>query len=151
MEATPLIERYAGTRLFSYPVILSVLFDDEGFVRGLRAVSDDRVPDRTRQLAFSLANTLHSFLGAEGWVCVDIPVEEGEQPMAGRLVKRDCWKQLDEGTVGLTQSRLLLRPGQTLLDPADNRVRTGYFYSVGRFELYDSTVGVVLPGDGVRD
>jgi hypothetical protein len=151
MEATPLIERYAGTRLFTYPVILSALFDDEGIVRGLRAVSDDRVPDRTRQLAYSLANTLHSFLGAEDWTCVDIPAGEGEEPMAGRLIKQDCWKQLDDGRLALTHSRLLLRPGQTLLDPADNRVRTGYFNSVGRLELYDPAVGVAPPGDGVRD
>ena len=120
--------------------MISVLIDADGIVRGLRAVTDDRVPDRTRQLAYTLASTARSHLGGDSWTCNDLPPAEGEEEFGGRLVKEDCWKVPEEGGTFVTEARLLRRPGQTLFDPADNRVRQGYFVSTGRFELFDDTV-----------
>ena len=140
LEAEPLIERYQGTRIFNYPVLISVLIDSDGIVRGLRAVTDDRVPDRTRQLAYTLAASARSYFGGEGWTCSDLPPAEGEEEFGGRLVKEDCWKVPVGGGTIVTEARLLRRPGQTLFDPADNRVRQGYFVSTGRFEVFDETI-----------
>lgn len=137
MGAAPLIEQFEGTKVFNHPVVLSILVDDDGIVRGLRAVTDDRVPDRVRQLAYTLASAARSYLGSEGWTCEDIPAAEGEQPMTGRLVKQDCTKVDDDGRLMRTEARLLRRPGQTLFDPANNQVRTGYFTSTGRLEIFD--------------
>ncbi|MHA1560350.1 MAG: hypothetical protein ACTSWI_06745 [Alphaproteobacteria bacterium] len=139
-DVAPLAERYAGTRVASFNVIVSVLVDDEGIVRGLRAVTDNRASTTRRGLAYSLANAVQSLLGGEGWGCVDRPVAEGEEPFGGKLIKEDCVKTDEHGSTFLTQSRLLRKPGQTYLDPNTRQVRTGYFESIGRVEIYDATI-----------
>lgn len=136
MGAAPLIEQFEGTKIFNHPVVLSILVDEDGVVRAMRAVTDDRVPDRVRQLAYTLPGAARSYLGSDGWVCEEIPPAEGEQPMTGRLVKEDCTKTGEDGTRMQTEARLLRRPGQTLFDPANNQVRTGYFTSTGRLEIF---------------
>lgn len=145
MEFAPIVERYAGTKLFTFDVLISVLIDDEGIVRGLRAVTDDRVSDRARQLAFTLEASAQAYLGRTGWTCVDLPAREGEEPQGNQFIKRDCLKQAEDGRSFLTQARLLRRPGQTLFDPANNQVRQGYFESTGRLEIYDASIVVTLP------
>jgi len=139
-DVAAIAERYRGTRVGSFDVVVSVLVDDEGIVRGLRAVTDDRASTSRRGLAYYFANAMHSALGSEGWTCVDRPVAEGEEPFGGRLVKQDCVKTDELGSTFLTQSRLLRKPGQTYLDPATREVRTGYFESIGRAEIYDVTI-----------
>lgn len=145
MQAQALVDRVAGTRLFTFHAVLSVLIDDDGIVRGLRALTDNRVADRQRQLAFTLPLVARSRFGDDGWVCVDRPAAVGETPMAGRFVKQDCGKRAADGSTILTSARMLLREGQSLRDPANNQVRQGYFESTGRLEIFDPTVAVPLP------
>lgn len=148
MEYAPIVERYAGTKLFTYDVVISALFDDDGILRGLRAVTDDRVSDRARQLAYTLENSAHAYLGRDGWDCIDLPPREGEEPQGNQFIKRDCLKHAEDGRTYLTQARLLRRPGQSLFDPANNQVRQGYFESVGRLEIYDPAMSIALPEVG---
>lgn len=134
-------ERYNGTRVFSFPAIVSVLIDDEGIVRGQRVVTDNRVSTSRRGLAYALADAVQTRFGSEeGWQCVDLPPAEGEEPFGTQFIKQDCRKTTEEGLTVLTSSRLLRKPGQTYLDPITNEVRTGYFESIGRAEIYDETV-----------
>lgn len=136
-----IVDRFAGTRVFSFPVIISVLIDDDGIVRGKRVVTDNRASTTQRGLAYALADAVRTRFGSEdGWDCIDIPPGEGEEPFGNRLVKQDCSKITEDGFVVLTTSRLLRKPGQTYLDPITNQVRTGYFESIGRADIYDATV-----------
>lgn len=158
MEFDPIVERTQGTRLLTYEVVLSVLIDDTGVVRGIRAVTDNRVSIARRQLAYSMPGGVRTYLGPTDWECVDVPPEEGEEPLGAFLIKEDCTKTFEDGRVAFTQARLLRKPGQTLVDPANAQIRVGYFESIGRLEVYDSALfggpGVVVaetPADNIAD
>ncbi|MCW5697673.1 MAG: pentapeptide repeat-containing protein [Bauldia sp.] len=129
-------ELFQGTKIGNFPILGSVLIDDSGIVRGIRAVTDDRVSDRTRRAAVSMADFLRSVYGGGGWSCVDLPVGEGETPVGGALVKQDCTKLTEDGLLITTQARLLRRPGQTLINPVDGLPRAGYWESTSRVEIY---------------
>ncbi len=125
-----------GTKIGDFPIIASALFDDAGILRGVRAVTDDRVDTHTRSRAFGFAEVVQALFGAIDWTCVDIPPAEGETPVGNQLVKQDCSKVTDDGRLIATQSRLLRRPGQTLVDPANGLLRPDLFISTARMEIY---------------
>ena len=138
-----------GTKIGNFPILASALFDAAGILRGIRAVTDDRVSDRTRRSAYSLPVFLHAIYGADGWECLDMPAAEGETPVGNSLIKQDCRKLSDDGLMLTTQSRLLRRPGQTQIDPANGLVRAGYYESTARMEIYaaDASGNPIHGGD----
>lgn len=137
-----------GTRLGNFPIVLAGLFDDAGTLRGIRIVTDDRVPSGTRQLAYSMANYIQSYFGSEAWDCADIPAASGETAVGNLLIKRDCSKTIGDEFVVTTSSRLLRRPGQSVVDPANGQLREGYFESTARIEVFgvDSQGQVIVGG-----
>ncbi|MGD9739165.1 MAG: pentapeptide repeat-containing protein [Bauldia sp.] len=131
-------ELFAGTKIGNFQIIAAALFDRAGILRGIRAVTDDRMPDRERRFAYSMAVFVQSLYGAGSWECTDLPVAEGETPVGNSLVKQDCRKLTDDGLVVTTRARLLRRPGQTLFDPATNQIRVGYYESTARMEVFQA-------------
>ncbi|MCW5695113.1 MAG: pentapeptide repeat-containing protein [Bauldia sp.] len=131
-------EALLGTRLGSFHILVSALFDDAGILRGIRAVTDDRVSDRARRSSYGMAEFVRAIYGSAGWTCIDIPPEEGEQPLGNLLVKQDCRKLTDDGRVITTRSRLLQRAGQTVIDPANGQLRAGLFISTAAMEIYQA-------------
>lgn len=129
---------FEGTKIGNYQILASVLVDDAGIVRGVRAVTDDRVSDRARRGAFGMTGFVHSLYGTSGWDCVDLPVNEGETPVGNSLVKEDCTKLTDDGFIMTTRARLFRRPGQSLINPANGLIRVGYYESTGRFEIFEA-------------
>ncbi len=127
-----------GTNIGDFPIVASALFDDAGILRGVRAVTDDRANDHKRSRAFGFAEVVQSLYGSDNWNCVDIPPEEGETPVGNRLIKQDCSKLTDDHLLITTQSRLLHRPGQTLIDPANGMLRPGLYISTGRIDIYQA-------------
>ena len=89
------IERYSGTRVYDYPVVLSALFDGDGTLRSPRIVSDPRDTTRSRDEAYTLRNFLTARFGRDGWTCTDLPADEGEEPVVRTFIKQDCRKTLD--------------------------------------------------------
>ena len=83
-------ETIGGTKVSAYPALISALFDDEGILRGLRAVTDNRAELRERTNSFQMAEAVRIRYGTDGWTCVDIPAAKGEEPIATQLVKQDC-------------------------------------------------------------
>ena len=151
-ERDPLrAEFFQGTKIGNFPIIASGLFDNNGILRGIRAVTDDRVSDRTRRFAYSMPIFARAVFGGGEWDCVDLPVNEGETPVGNNLVKEDCHTVSEAGFVMSTEARLLRRPGQTLIDPANGLVRAGYYESTGRFEMYaaDADGNPIYGGDSV--
>lgn len=146
-------ELYQGTKIGNFPIIASALIDDAGIVRGIRAATDDRVPDRTRRNAYSMPIFLRAIYGTDGWVCTDLPVGEGETEVGNSLIKEDCLKVTDDGLVITTEARLLRRPGQTQIDPVDGLVRAGYYISTSRMEIYeaDETGAPIYGGDATGE
>ena len=78
---TDLADQYGGTPVSVYSVILSVLFDDSGFVRGIRAVTDPRVGLAERTNSHFMAGDIHiRFLQeiAQPFHVLSIGVADGE-------------------------------------------------------------------------
>src|SRR5262249_6416594 len=128
--------RKIGTRVAGHPVILSVLFDDGGILRGIRFVTDPRAAPNERRMAYLLRAAAINRYGAEGWTCVDQPAAAGETPVGGILIKQQCRKTTAERaiTVGTHCGR---KPGQSEPDPATGEYRAGQYESWTRFELLD--------------
>lgn len=126
-------ERYAGTTVYNFPVVLSVLVDDGGRVRGLRIVSDPRERGANRERAYQLANFINGRFGQDGWACTDQPPQEGETPVFGVLVKRHCEKTAQY--VLTLDIRHLRKPGQAAIDPVTGHATQGQFESETRFEM----------------
>ena len=117
-----------------FPIIVSVLIDPDGIVRGIRIVSDPR-DGEDRDEAYLLRNFLNARFGREGWECEDVPPGKGETPVAGIFIKQRCRKQIDEKTTAFLSTRHLRKPGQTRLDPQSGKETRGQFESAVRFEL----------------
>ena len=70
-----------GTRVAGHPVILSVLFDDAGVLRGLRFITDPRASPVERRMAHLLRLAIINHYDPAGWDCKDLPPDPGETPV----------------------------------------------------------------------
>jgi hypothetical protein len=125
-----------GTRVAGHPVILSVLFNDNGLVQGIRIVTDPRAPLQQRRMGQLLRLRVTAHYGADGWTCVNLPADPGETPVGNIFVKQRCEKLEPERRL-VMQARLLHKPGQTDLDPVTKEYRPGQFESSTRLEIWD--------------
>jgi hypothetical protein len=129
------IERYSGTKVYDFPVVLSALFDDGGTLAGLRIVSDPRDNTRSRDEAYALRNFLSARFGREGWSCNDLPASEGEEPVEGTFIKQDCRKTVDGPALAVMQTRYFRKKGQHRFDPYSKKETKGEFESTVHFDL----------------
>jgi hypothetical protein len=125
-----------GTRVAGHPVILSVLFDGGGVLRGLRFVSDPRGDPGARRMAHLLRIAIINRYDPAGWTCTDIPPAAGETPVGGIILKQKCEKVTPERALSV-EARFLRKPGQSDVDPATGDYTIGQFESWTRFELLD--------------
>lgn len=127
---------YEYTSAYEIPIIASALFDANGFLAGIRIVTDARVPVEKREKGAALATYLRIRYGDNGWACVDLPRLDGEQPYAGQYLKRLC-KNADAaaGYAFTLEAHYYRKPGQRAIDPITNQPTEGQFESTTRFEL----------------
>jgi hypothetical protein len=128
------IEKYSGTKVYDFPVVLSARLDETGVLAGLRIVSDPRDTSRDRDEAYLLRNFLTTRFGREGWDCVDLPLAEGETPVARTAIKQRCRKTV-AGAVADIETHFFRKKGQSQFDPQSGRTTEGQFESLVRFEL----------------
>lgn len=127
---------YENTSVYSRPVIATALFDGDGFLRGLRIVTDPRVPLRIREQAYTLGGFLQARTDGD-WQCQNLEPREGETPFQGKFVKRVCRLHDSARNADLSiETHLYRRPGQLAINPADNQPTTGYFESMTRSEEF---------------
>lgn len=138
-------ETNGGNRVSAYPALTSALFDDHGILRGLRAVTDDRIDLRERANSFLMAEAVRIRYGADDWSCVDLPAANGEEPIATEFVKQDCNKTA-EGMLIHTEARLLRRAGETGIDRDTGRLVQGQFESSARIEIRQAGAKVDAAG-----
>jgi hypothetical protein len=126
-----------GTRVAGHPVILSVLFDKDGVLRGIRMVSDPRGSIMERRMAHMLRLAIINRYDPDGWTCTDLPPAAGETPVGGGVfIKQRCEKHTVERNL-FVETHFLRKPGQNEVDPATGEATTGQFESWTRFELMD--------------
>ena len=129
------IERYSGTKVYDFPVVLSARFDQAGVLQGLRIVSDPRDTTRSRDEAYTLRNFLTTRFGRDRWSCTDLPPGDGEEPVEGTFIKQDCRKSLDGPALAMLQTRYFRKKGQYRFDPHSSKETKGEFESTVHFEL----------------
>jgi hypothetical protein len=127
-----------GTSVFAHPVIVSVLVDGGGIVRGIRIVTDDRVSDRTRRTAVTLARNFKARFGTWNLACEDIPPRPGENPVGRQFEHQFCRAEGEGGTQLAIESYYLRKRGQEALNRETRQVNSGYFSSGARMELVES-------------
>jgi hypothetical protein len=125
-----------GTRVAGHPIILSVLFDDDGVLRGLRFVTDPRASLPERRMAHLLRLAIINHYDPSGWSCTDLPAEPGETPVGGVFIKQRCVKVTPERHMTV-EAHFLRKPGESDVDPATGDYTSGQFESWTRFELMD--------------
>ena len=127
---------YEYTSEYEIPVIATGLFDEHGFLTGIRMVNDPRAPIDLRERGTDLAGFLTARFGDEGWACIDLTRLEGERPYRGHYKKRRCEKKLaDAAVLAVIETHNYRRPGQHVLHPLTRRPTVGLFVSSTRFEL----------------
>jgi hypothetical protein len=128
-----------GTRVAGHPVLLSVLFDTDGVLRGIRMVSDPRGSPMERRMAHMLRLAIINRYEPEGWNCTDFPPAPGETPVGGGVfVKQRCEKAMPGKTLTV-EARFLRKPGQAGVDSNTGEATQGQFESWTRFEIMDPT------------
>lgn len=128
------IQKYSGTKIFDFPVVLSARFDERGVLAGIRIVSDPRDTSRDREEHYLLRNFLTARYGREGWDCVDLPATDGETPVFRTFIKQHCRKTI-EGAIADLQTNFFRKKGQAEIDARSGRPTEGQFESLVRFEL----------------
>jgi hypothetical protein len=140
LEDRARIRMYAGTTLYEFPIVASLLFDDAGHVRGMRIVTDPRQQaSRDRAEFWELANFLRQKYADDSWKCRNLPPDEGESPIGDRFVKTRCEKSMP-GMQLILEQRLLQKKGQRFVDPQSGKPQPQAFDSETRFEMYDAAV-----------
>jgi hypothetical protein len=125
-----------GTRVAGHPVILTVLFDGGGILRGLRFVSDPRGDPGARRMAHLLRIAIINRYEPSAWNCADFPAAPGETSVGGIFLKQRCEKTTPERHL-MVEARFLRKPGQSDIDAATGDYTSGQFESWTRFELTD--------------
>jgi hypothetical protein len=128
--------RRIGTRVAGHPVILSVLFDPAGILRGIRFVTDPRAAPNERRMAHLLRMAAINRYGSVGWTCIDQPPAAGETAVGGIFIKQQCRKATPERDLTV-EAHFLRKPGQSETDPATGEYRPGQYESWTRVELFD--------------
>src|SRR5258708_231099 len=132
------IEKYSGTKVYDFPVVLSARFDDSGMLAGLRIVSDPRDKSRDRDEAYFLRNFLTARYGRDGWDCVDLPLAEGETPVGRTFIKQRCRKSVAGMAVAAIETHFFRKKGPKQVDPPSGTPTHGPFETLARFEVTPS-------------
>jgi uncharacterized protein YjbI with pentapeptide repeats len=133
-RATPLIQTYEGTKMFTVSVIVSGLFDNDGFLVGLRAVTDTRVSNEERLRSISLRNFIMSRYDIDAWACEDLPRLEGETPFGSTFLKQRCTQSTETLDLAV-EAHLYRKEGQFGINE-NNVAAAGLFESSVRFEMF---------------
>lgn len=148
LDIKPEIRMYAGTTIFEFPIVASILFDNDGKVRGERAVTDPRQQvARKRDEFWELGTFLRQRFGDAGWKCVNLPPAGGENPVGGIFIKSNCEKTIGSARL-IVEQRFLEKKGQEAIDPVTGKPNLQAFESSTRFEEYDASLPP--PADGPK-
>ena len=127
-----------GTSIYAHPIVQSALVDEQGIVRGIRIVTDDRAELRDRRLAVTLSKNLKGRYKDWKQSCADVPPADGENPVGNQFTHEVCSATSpdDQYSLGM-EATFLRKKGQEALSRETQKVNRGYFESRTRFELVE--------------
>lgn len=117
---------FGGTMVFSHPVVVSALFTDDGFVTGLRIVTDPRTDTETRRRSVAMLSFFLSLYADAAFQCESLPPTADETAAGPRFIKERCRAET---------------PGRTLVAWGN------YYRKAGQF-AFDPRVQGVVPLEG---
>lgn len=128
-----------GTSIYAHPVIVSVLVDDGGIVRGIRIVTDDRVSNYDRRTSVTLARNLQARFNGLNPECTDIPPKPGQNPVGRNFIHEVCLAtDAAQGVNIRIEAYLLRKRGQEALNRETQQANRGYFSSGTWFEMVEA-------------
>ena len=132
--------RFQGTKVMAYPSILSLLFNDDGIVKGVRIMTDPRATLFERKKAVLLKKHLFGMWGKTPWDCKDVPKLEGETSVSEKqkFIKDICIKYQEDKYI-ILQSRYYRKKGQTGFNPEGGQTLT-YFESWTKLEVFSNDI-----------
>lgn len=104
-------EKWEGTQLAGHPVLLSVLLDDDGTVRGIRALTDPDARLYLKKKAFLLGIRVKGRYGREDWACRANAPAGDREPVGGMFIDEVCEKDY-RGRRLVLHTELYRAPGQ---------------------------------------
>lgn len=125
-----------GTSIYAHPVVISVLVDDGGIVRGIRVVTDERASLRERRVAVTLGRNLRERYSRWDLQCEDIPLRPGENPVGNQFEHELCTGHSQNRNVRI-ESSYLRKKGQEAINLETQQVNAGYFQSQTRLEVVE--------------
>ena len=125
-----------GTSVFAHPVVVSVLADATGIVRGIRIMTDATAGLQDRRRAVSLMRNLTAKYTNWALDCVDHPLAEDEKMIGNLFVKQTCQGMSPDGASRIRlDARYLRKPGQAAVNRETRQVNSGYFEGFTRLEI----------------
>jgi uncharacterized protein YjbI with pentapeptide repeats len=130
------INLYQYTSAYAIPVVVSALFDSDGFMMGFRMVTDDRVDVSVREKGSTLAGYLRARYDGAEWVCQNLARLERERAYQGIYIKRRCLQRDIQAGLNLVMEWNHFRgAGQFAVNPANGLPMEGQFESTTHFEV----------------
>ena len=99
------------TQLAGHPVVLSVLLDGGGVVRGIRALTDPKAGLYLKKKAFLLGVRVKGRYGREDWACRENAPPGDRTPVGGMFIDEICEKDYN-GRRLVLHTELYRAPGQ---------------------------------------
>ena len=109
-------EVYGGTMVFSHPVLVSGLFTDDGFLIGLRIVTDPRVDEEMRRKSVTLLHFFLNLFADSDIQCRSAEPASDETPAGPLFIKELCSGE-SPGRRVVAESHFYRKAGQTAFDP----------------------------------
>lgn len=109
-------EVFGGTMVFSHPVIVSGLFSDDGFLLGVRIVTDGRADEEVRRKAVTLLTFFLSLYGDAGFRCASVSPAADETPAGAAFIKERCVAESPQRKL-VAESHFYRKAGQAAFDP----------------------------------
>jgi hypothetical protein len=135
-----------GTSIYAHPVMVSVLVDDGGIVRGIRIVTDERVSTRERRVAVTLARNLKGRYGSWAQTCDNLKPRAGENAVGNQFVHEICTASNPDLKQSMRlESSFLRKKGQEALNTETQKINVGYFQSQTRLEVVEMPYEPSIP------
>ena len=141
------IEKYSGTKVYDFPVVLSARFDDAGMLVGIRIVSDPRDTSRDREEVYPLRNFLIRALSSARAGTASIFRATTARRRCSGHSSSSAAARPSMGRGADLQTAYFARRAKASTTPAPTRDTEGQFESLVRFELTVSCDRSRVPTD----